>query len=84
MDNLSVHHHPTVVLAILNAGHRIAFRAPYHPVDGPIEYTFNTIECGLKIRMNEIFHIDDVTVVVQELIQNIQSFDSYFYHCGYR
>jgi transposase len=49
MDNLLAHHHDATLNAILNAGHRFVFRAPYWPVDGPIEYVFNTIEMALDV-----------------------------------
>ena len=44
MDNLNAHTNPTIFAMIINSGHRILFRAPYYPVDGPIEYIFNTIQ----------------------------------------
>ena len=36
MENLNIHHNPMVLLLILMRGHRFVFRAPCHPVDGPI------------------------------------------------
>ncbi|KAL7527657.1 hypothetical protein ACHAXR_002064 [Thalassiosira sp. AJA248-18] len=36
MDNLSSHRCQLVLQIIHQWGHRVAFRAPYHPVDGPI------------------------------------------------
>eukprot|EP00537_Pseudo-nitzschia_pungens_P001385 CAMPEP_0172378124 /NCGR_PEP_ID=MMETSP1060-20121228/69262_1 /TAXON_ID=37318 /ORGANISM="Pseudo-nitzschia pungens, Strain cf. cingulata" /LENGTH=146 /DNA_ID=CAMNT_0013105839 /DNA_START=815 /DNA_END=1256 /DNA_ORIENTATION=- len=53
-DNLLAHHNPLTLNAILAAGHRFVFRAPYYPVDGPIEYVFNTIEMALSYRMYDI------------------------------
>ena len=38
----SSHHNAQVSAMVLAAGHRIMFRAPYYPVDGPIEFVFNT------------------------------------------
>eukprot|EP00536_Pseudo-nitzschia_multiseries_P008717 jgi/Psemu1/21206/gm1.21206_g len=48
MDNLLAHHNPLTLDAIANAEHRFVFRAPYYPVNGPIEYVFNTIEMALS------------------------------------
>ena len=84
LDNLIVHHHPAIILVILNAGHRFVFRAHYHPTDGPIEYVFNALETGLKVRMNEIFDLTDLTTAVQQLIRGMATFDAFFTHCGYR
>ena len=68
---------------IFNAGHRLAFRAPYYPVDGPIEYVFNTIQLMLGINNNAI---SDGPSLVQELglcIGDIDNFEPYFEYCGY-
>jgi transposase len=84
MDNLIVHHHPLVIASIYAAGHRICYRAPYHPVDGPIEYCFNSIESRLKARMNGIYDINDLTLAVQQIIRGNINFSNFFENCGYR
>jgi hypothetical protein len=56
MDNLNIHHNPLVLHLIRQRGHRVVFRAPYRPQDGPIEYVFNTIETGLTAAMHAIHH----------------------------
>jgi hypothetical protein len=38
------HHNARMAAIIINAGHRLAYRAPYYPVDGPIKFVFNTIQ----------------------------------------
>jgi transposase len=43
MDNVGAHHRMIIHQMIPNAGHRVAFHALYHPVDGPVEYFFNTL-----------------------------------------
>ena len=45
---LSSHHNVQMAAIIHAAGHRLAFRAPYYPIDGPIEYVFNTIQNRLN------------------------------------
>ncbi|KAL7525153.1 LOW QUALITY PROTEIN: hypothetical protein ACHAXR_000880, partial [Thalassiosira sp. AJA248-18] len=59
MDNLSSHHNIQMALLIFNAGHRLVFRAPYYPIDGPIEYVFNPIQ-------NESANIVDGPSLVDE------------------
>ena len=51
IDNLDSHQNLLVQQIIHNAGHRILFRAPYHPVDEPIEYTFNHMQMSLTLAM---------------------------------
>jgi hypothetical protein len=53
-DNLSSHHHPIIRLAIENDQHRLIFRAPYYPVDGPIEYFFNHLQQQLTLELYNI------------------------------
>eukprot|EP00536_Pseudo-nitzschia_multiseries_P016578 jgi/Psemu1/46739/gm1.46739_g len=60
MDNLLAHHNPLTLDAIVDAGHKFVFRAPYYPVDGPIEYVFNTIEMALSYQMYEISNIGNL------------------------
>jgi len=54
MDNLTSHHNAQVSALIHTAGHRLVFRAPYYPVDGPIEYVFNSLQVALWINMHQI------------------------------
>ena len=49
MDNLTAHKHIAVLQLIVGRGHRICFRAPYWPVDGAVEYVFNTVQHDLTI-----------------------------------
>ena len=83
MDNLLAHKHPTVIHTILNAGHRFAFRAPYNPTDGPIEYVFDTIENALKLRLYEIYSHLDLQIAVYQIINSIPDFVSYFTNVGF-
>ena len=83
MDNLSSHHNLQMATIIFNAGHRIVFRAPYYPVDGPIEYVFNTIQGTLQINNRLIV---DGTTLVEELLNavaDIPNFVAYFINCGF-
>ena len=79
----SSHHNAQMVALIYAAGHRLVFRAPYYPVDGPIEYVFNTIQGILRIRMDAI---NDGPSLLNELylaIASIPSFEPYFVNCGF-
>ena len=79
----SSHQNVHMSAIILAAGHRIVFRAPYYPVDGPIEYVFNTIQGLLRIRNDQI---TDGNSLVQEknvAIGAIPTFEPYFINCGF-
>ena len=69
---------------ILAAGHRIVFRAPYYPIDGPIEFVFNTVEAYLAINM---YNVQNTGISLRHWtmngIGNITTFVPYFNNCGY-
>ena len=83
MDNLNTHHCEIISQVIHDAGHRIAFRAPYYPVDGPIEYLFNTLQAALTLNMYNIYNNDDMLRSLFAILAAIQSFEQYFLHCLY-
>lgn len=83
MDNLNAHKHPLVLQLIYMSGHRYAFRAPYHPVDGPIEYVFDTIEHELSMRKYQIYNLEDTRQATIEIINSIVSFENYFINVGF-
>ena len=85
MDNLSSHHNVQMTLLIFMAGHRLVFRAPYYPIDGPIEieYVFNIIQGTLRINMASIKDGPSLVAKVIAAIGNIQTFEPYFINCGY-
>ena len=60
MDNLNVHKHPLIVNMISGAGHGLVFRAPYWPVDGAVEYVFNTIQTRLKSFVDQLTTVPDL------------------------
>jgi hypothetical protein len=82
-DNLKSHFSDELINEIYLAGHSIVPRPAYYPVDGPIEYIFNQIECGLKERMYYIMNETDLVREVYNIITNIQGLDETFAHCGY-
>jgi len=83
MDNYIAHHNPLILNAIIAAGHRYVFRAPYYPVDGPIEYVFNTIEFALAYRHHEIKTVNDLQQHVFAIIRLIPNFVNYFINVGF-
>ena len=83
MDNLSSHHDIQMALLIFVAGHRLVFRAPYYPIDGPIEYVFNTIQGTLRINMAKIVDGPSLIAEVAAAIGDIKTFVPYFKNCGY-
>lgn len=68
---------------IFAAGHRLAFRAPYYPIDGPIEYVFNTVQGTLRINMDAITDGPSLVAEVTAAIGDIQTFEPYFVNCSY-
>ena len=83
MDNLSAHKNARIKNLIYGHGHRLAFRAPYYAVDGPIEYVFNTIQCLLRVHMRDIVTQLDLQTKLEEVIASIPTFAPYFHHCGF-
>ena len=83
MDNLDAHVNPAIQAMIINAGHRIVYRAPYYPVDGAIEYVFNAIQCTLRINLREISDTDDFTNHLRLIITNFPNFAPFFEHVGF-
>ena len=83
MDNLNVHRSPTVFALIVGAGHRVLYRAPYYPIDGPIEYVFNTIQNLLCIFMREITDVESLRNNLIQIIGSIENFINYFAHVGF-
>ena len=83
MDNLSSHHNVQLSLLICMAGHRLILGAPYDPINGPIEYMFNTIQGTFRINMASI--VDGPPLVDKGVaaIVDIQTFDPYFVNCWY-
>ena len=84
MDNLNVHHNPLISIMLTLRGHAVVYRAPYCPVDGAIEYVFNTLEAGLVGNMHRIANAADVRTTLMATIRDIPSFSRYFRHVGYR
>ena len=80
---MTAHHNPAIVWAIIAAGHRVAFRAPFYPVDGAIEYVFNTIQQQLTYRMHEITDAQELEDAVESIIGGIVDFRNYFYNVGF-
>ena len=83
MDNLSSHHSVQMATIIFNAGHRLAFRAPYYPVDGPIEYVFNTVQATLRLNNRLISDGPSLVDELQNAVGDIDSFVAYFINCGF-
>ena len=83
MDNLNSHTNPTVFALIVNVGHRILFRAPYYPVDGPIEHVFHTIQNLLYLCMMEITNMGTLSEKVKLITGALENFAPYFAHVGF-
>lgn len=83
MDNLSCHHSAAVITMIFAHGHRIAFRAPYYPIDGPIEYVFNSIQAELRQRLPMIRTGENLVGEINRAIFISYDFSPYFINCGF-
>ena len=83
MDNLNSHKNPIVLNKIINAGHQYAFRAPYWPVDGAIEYVFNTIQTRLQAYFNRLVDMAALQNRINLIIATFGSFHRYFIHVGF-
>ena len=83
MDNLRSHHNRQMAAMIHEAGHRLIFRAPYYPTDGPIEFVFNTIQGMLINNMHKISSGQDLIHEVGVAIAAIPTFEPYFTNSGF-
>ena len=81
MDNLNTHHDKIIAQVIHAAGHRIAFRAPYYPVDRPIEYFSNTLQQALTLDMRRIFTNEDMLKCLYRIIAVKLTFELYLIQC---
>mmetsp|Transcript_4547 Transcript_4547/g.5103 ORF Transcript_4547/g.5103 Transcript_4547/m.5103 type:complete len:90 (-) Transcript_4547:448-717(-) len=73
----------SVSAMIYAAGHRLVFRAPYYPVDGPIEYVFNTLQAYLRINMYRITNGETLVHEIHNGIASMDNFVQYFIFCGF-
>ena len=78
-----MHKNVGVIALIHLYGHGVVYRAPYWPVDGAIEFIFNTIQSLMRGRAYEIYNEDDLLAAIYESIQSIDSFANYFENLGF-
>ena len=83
VDNCSTHKSALVSQLILMHGHWLVFRALYYPVDGAIEYVFNTIQHEIALSMYTINTIQDLINKIHAIVASIASFVNYFINCGF-
>jgi hypothetical protein len=83
MDNLASHRNPWIRMLIENRGHRLLYRPPYYPEDGPIEYVFNNIETQLKAHFYNIRDEETFRAAMQTILHGMHNFVNFFTHCGY-
>eukprot|EP00956_Cyclotella_meneghiniana_P035131 scaffold111744_cov83-Cyclotella_meneghiniana.AAC.1 len=84
MDNLNTHRNILIQQMIHAAGHVCVFRAPYYPVDSPIEHLFNTIQIALTLAMYNIDTIVEVRRWFLAALRRMRTFHRYFEHVGMR
>ena len=83
MDNINIHHNSMIIILITDRGHQYIFWSPYWPVDGPVEYIFNTIHTQLMMYYNKIENLVQLENVLDIIIANIRHFERYFSHIGF-
>jgi len=83
MDDFISHHNSFSLTEILAAGHRFVFRAPFWPVDAPIENVFKTIEMVLSYRMHESRTVDEMDAHLYAIVRQMPNFVHYFTNVGY-
>ena len=83
MDNLNSHKNVGVIALIHLYGHGVVYRAPYWPVDGAIEFIFNTLQTLMRSRSYLITTDNDLIAAIYECIQTIHSFSAYFENVGF-
>ena len=83
MDNLNAHRNEGVVALIHLYGHGVIYRAPYWPVDGAIEFIFNSIQSLMRAKSYEINSENELLAAIYESIQSIDSFSNYFEYVGF-
>ena len=82
MDNLLAHKNRTVIGLIHEWGHRVCFRAPYYPIDGAIEYVFNTLQRDLEVKLPEITDEARLQNAVFDTVGAMVNFVQYFANLG--
>lgn len=83
MDNLNVHLNPLIQTMIIARGHRVVYRAPYWPMDGAIEYVFNTIHSRLMEYFNRLENLDELRNRIVLIVGQMENFHNYFIHVGF-
>lgn len=82
-DNLTSHKNPIIRLLVDNNQHRLAFRAPHCPVDGPMELFFNHLQQQLSVELHTVRTAVDSQQAIIQICQRTQGqFDRHFSHCG--
>ena len=82
MDNLNSHKNEAVIALIHLYGHGVVFWAPYWPVDGPIEFVFNTIQTLVRAQLYDIRTAQDLLAAVYGAVASIDTFRNYIINCG--
>lgn len=84
LDNLAVHKHPDVRVAIESAGATLRFLPRYSPDFNPIEQVFAKLKAFLRARRPRSF--DDLNTLVARALHLFEPAEcaNYVRHCGYR
>ena len=84
MDNLAVHKHPDIRLAIEAVGASLRFLPPYSPDFNPIELAFAKLKAFLRAARPRSFdHVCDLIKAALDLFTATEC-RNFVRHCGYR
>lgn len=83
MDDLNSHKNVSIIALIQHYGHCVVFCAPYCPVDGPVEFVFNTIQILLRALLYGTKTSEELVQAIQQAVASIDSFENYFMNCGF-
>ena len=84
LDNLAVHKHPEVRVAIERIGAQVRFLPPYSPDFNPIEQAFAKLKAFLRAARPRSFdHVNALVAAALGLFSPTEC-RNYVRHCGYR
>ena len=80
VNTMSLHRNIQMATIIHAAGHRLAFCAPYYPVDGPMKYVFNTILLQQVLVVRITANAQITRVIVCHLTALCETASALLYH----
>lgn len=82
-DNLSAHHCPAILTAVLAAGHHLVYRPPYMPWIAPVEYCFNQLTQYMGSQTYKVTDAAQVQPLIGRAVRKITGIGETFNKLGY-